>query len=179
MPLGLSTVRTISYLLHPPLLEEAGLVSTVGWYADGFATRSGIVATVEIPETFGRLNKEIELALFRVLQESLTNVHRHSGSKTVSVRIGADSERVWLEVEDQGKGSTNGSVRAGVGITGMRERIKNLAGEPRSGLTRAAHAFVSFSLCRPQPAVPARARNNYSQRVRAGFREYRAFAAGD
>jgi signal transduction histidine kinase len=96
---------------------------------DGFAARSGIRAEVEIAKPLRRLGAERELALFRVLQESLTNVHRHSGSKTVSIRIGADSQQVWLEVEDQGKGASNGFGHAGVGITGMRERAENLGGE--------------------------------------------------
>jgi two-component system cell cycle sensor histidine kinase/response regulator CckA len=122
-------VRTISYLLHPPLLEEAGLASAAAWYIEGFAARSGIQAHVEIDEALEGLRKDVALVLFRVLQESLTNVHRHSGSKTVAIRMGADSQRVWLEIEDQGKGNANGLVRAGVGITGMRERVENLAGE--------------------------------------------------
>ena len=125
----LAETRTMSHLLHPPLLEEAGLASAVRWFADGFAARSGIRAEVEIAKPLRRLGPEIELALFRVLQESLTNVHRHSGSKTVSIRIGADSQQVWLEVEDQGKGASNGFAHAGVGITGMRERVANLGGE--------------------------------------------------
>jgi len=119
----------MSHLLHPPLLEEAGLASAVRWFVDGFAARSGIRAEVEIAKPLRRLGPEIELALFRVLQESLTNVHRHSGSKTVSIRIGSDSQQVWLEVEDQGKGASNGFAHAGVGITGMRERVANLGGE--------------------------------------------------
>jgi len=125
----ITEIRTLSHLLHPPLLEEAGLASAVGWYVEGFATRSGIQAKVEIAEPLGQLGEEIDLVLFRVLQESLTNVHRHSGSKTVAIRIGADSQQVWLEIEDQGKGSANGLVRPGVGIAGMRERVENLAGD--------------------------------------------------
>jgi PAS domain S-box-containing protein len=122
-------VRTLSHLLHPPLLEEAGLASAVDWYVKGFAARSGIQAKVEIAEPLGLLGKDIELVLFRVLQESLTNVHRHSGSKTVTIRVGADSQQVWIEIEDQGKGSANGLVRPGIGIAGMRERVENLTGE--------------------------------------------------
>jgi signal transduction histidine kinase len=122
-------IRMLSHLLHPPLLEELGLASAVGWYVEGFATRSGITTRVEIAEPLGRLGKDIDLVLFRVLQESLTNVHRHSGSKSVAIRIGADSQQVWMEIEDQGKGSANDLVRPGVGITGMRERIENLGGE--------------------------------------------------
>ena len=125
----LAETRTMSHLLHPPLLEEAGLASAVRWFVDGFAARSGIRAEVEIAKPLRRLGTEIELALFRVLQESLTNVHRHSGSKTVSIRIGADSQQVWLEVEDQGKGASNGFAHTGVGIMGMRERAENLGGE--------------------------------------------------
>jgi PAS domain S-box-containing protein len=125
----IAEVRTLSHLLHPPLLEEAGLASAVNWYVKGFATRSGIQAKVEIAEPLGPLGKDVELVMFRVLQESLTNVHRHSGSKAVSIRIGTDSQQIWLEIEDQGKGSANALVRPGIGIAGMRERAENLAGE--------------------------------------------------
>jgi signal transduction histidine kinase len=121
-------VRTVSHLLHPPLLEEARLASAASWYIEGFAARSGIEVDVDIDPAVGHLPKNIELALFRVLQESLTNVHRHSGSTTVAIRIGADTERVWLEIRDQGKGMPVG-MRAGIGIKGMRERIENLAGK--------------------------------------------------
>jgi signal transduction histidine kinase len=115
--------------LHPPLLEEAGLASAVSWYVEGFAARSGIRTKLEIAEPLGPLGNDIDLVLFRILQESLTNVHRHSGSKTVDIRISADSQRVYLEIEDQGKGSANGLLRPGVGLTAMRERVENLAGE--------------------------------------------------
>jgi len=121
-------ILALSHLLHPALLEDLGLASAVGWYVEGFATRTGILAKVEIAEPLGRFGKEIELVLFRVLQESLANVHQHSGSKTVSIRIGADVQRVWLEIEDQGKGRSDGFIRPGAGITGMRERVENLAG---------------------------------------------------
>jgi PAS domain S-box-containing protein len=122
-------IRTLSHLLHPPLLEEAGLASAVSWYVEGFAVRSGIRAKVEIAEPLGALGKDIDLVLFRILQESLTNVHRHSGSKTVDIRLRADSQQVCLEIEDQGGGGANGSLRPGVGLTSMRERAENLAGE--------------------------------------------------
>ena|SRR2546427_7688417 len=126
-----SELRTISYLLHPPLLDELGLASAVRWYVQGFAERSGIHVQMEIPEDLHRLGNEAELVLFRVLQESLTNVHRHSGSKVATVRIGSDSQQVWLEVGDQGKGISvpyHNSLRPGVGISGMRERIRDLSG---------------------------------------------------
>jgi signal transduction histidine kinase len=126
-----SEVRTISHLLHPPLLEELGLASAVRWYVQGFAERSGIQVQMEIPENLRRVGDDVELALFRVLQESLTNVHRHSGSKVAVVRIGFDSQQVWLEVLDQGKGIPQGNekpLRPGVGISGMQERLRDLAG---------------------------------------------------
>ena len=126
-------IRTISHLLHPPLLEELGLVPAIRWYVEGFTGRSGIHVRMELAEHLHRLGNDVELVLFRVLQESLTNIHRHSGSRTASIRIDADSEQVWLEVQDQGRGrrNSNGSsngFRPGIGTTGMRERLNELAG---------------------------------------------------
>ena len=126
-------VRTVSHLLHPPLLEELGLASAVRWYVEGFSGRSGIRVQIEMPEELGRLGNDVELVLFRVLQESLTNVHRHSGSRTAIVKLGADAQQAWLEVEDHGKGKgdavvSSGAFQPGIGLTGMRERVKDLAG---------------------------------------------------
>jgi PAS domain S-box-containing protein len=122
-------IRTISHLLHPPLLDELGLGSAVRWYVEGFARRSGIQVATEIPEELGRLGDDVELVLFRVLQESLTNVHRHSGSKTASVKLGTDSHQVWLEVHDEGhNGVSSASFQPGMGVTGMRERVRDLRG---------------------------------------------------
>jgi signal transduction histidine kinase len=130
-------VRTVSHLLHPPLLEELGLASAVRWYVEGFSGRSGIRVHIEMPEELVRLGNDAELVLFRVLQESLTNIHRHSGSRTATIRIGVDSQYASLEVQDQGKGKNNGKsnpnvsadgFRPGIGITGMGERVKDLAG---------------------------------------------------
>jgi two-component system NarL family sensor kinase len=125
-------VRTISHLLHPPLLDEMGLSAAVRWYAEGFAARSAIQVQVEVPQDLHRFGNDIEIALFRVLQESLTNVHRHSGSKLARVAVGADSRRVWLEVRDHGKGlpQKDGRLafRPGVGTSGMQERIEELRG---------------------------------------------------
>lgn len=122
-----SEIRTISHLLHPPLLEELGFASAAQWYIDGFSARSGIQVQVDIPKQLDRLGNAVELVLFRILQESLTNVHRHSGSKTAIIRVGTDSRQAWLEVQDQGAGSSS-EFRPGIGITGMRERVKELAG---------------------------------------------------
>jgi PAS domain S-box-containing protein len=124
-------IRTISHLLHPPLLEELGLASAVQWYVEGFAARSAIHVDAEIPKELNRLGNDVELVLFRILQEALTNIHRHSGSKTATVRVGADSKQAWLDVQDQGKGNgdaPSGEFRPGIGITGMRERVKELSG---------------------------------------------------
>jgi PAS domain S-box-containing protein len=124
-----SEIRTISHLLHPPLLDELGLGSAVRWYVEGFASRSGIQVATEMPEELERLRDDVELVLFRVLQESLTNVHRHSGSKTASVKLQTDSHQAWLEVQDQGHREVSSEpFRPGVGITGMRERVRDLGG---------------------------------------------------
>jgi len=124
-------IRTMSYLLHPPLLDEAGLESALRWYVEGFSQRSNIAVDVRASDNLGRLPGDIEIALFRVVQESLTNVHRHSGSHNASVHIARDAERVVLEVRDEGKAAQPGkkAFRAGVGILGMRERVRQLGGK--------------------------------------------------
>ena len=127
-------IRTLSHLLHPPLLEELGLASAIEWYVEGFASRSKIAVDLQMPSGFKRLDSSVELPLFRVLQECLTNIHRHSGSKTATVRVEADEHKVSLEVSDQGNGiaqgdsKLNGGKRVGVGISGMRERLNDLGG---------------------------------------------------
>lgn len=130
-------VRTLSYLLHPPLLDELGLADAVREYVDGFARRSGLRADLELPSSLEALPRETELALFRVLQEALANVHRHSGSPTVSVRIERTAGEIRLEVRDRGRGmemtADEGEGRLpmgplGVGILGMRERMRQLDG---------------------------------------------------
>jgi signal transduction histidine kinase len=128
-------VRTISHLLHPPLLDEAGLSSALRWYVEGFAERSRIKVELEVPTDFGRLPVELETAVFRVVQECLTNVHRHSQSASARVRVVRSSSQVRVEVEDMGKGispekqveMTRGGA-PGVGIRGMRERLRQLGG---------------------------------------------------
>jgi two-component system NarL family sensor kinase len=130
-------IRTLSYLLHPPLLDESGLGSAVRWYAEGFQKRSGIHLTVNIAPALGRLSTEVETALFRVVQESLTNVHRYSGSPDAEIKIYTNGGELCLEIVDHGKGIEAGSVRAsidgiaslGVGIPGMRERLRQLGGQ--------------------------------------------------
>lgn len=128
-------VRTISYLLHPPMLDEAGLASALRWYVEGFTQRSKIKVEAELPDDFGRFSQELETAVFRVVQECLTNIHRHSGSLTAKVKIARLSGLVLVEVADRGKGiapekrhemETSGTL--GVGLRGMRERILQLGG---------------------------------------------------
>jgi PAS domain S-box-containing protein len=132
----ISETRTMSHLLHPPLLDESGLLSAVRWYVEGFAARSGIEVQLNLPPSIPRLLKEIETTLFRILQESLTNVHRHSGSKKVNVDIFYDAHTVSLRVRDFGKGIPLERIRSfrdrgrgmGVGLGGMRERVRELGG---------------------------------------------------
>jgi signal transduction histidine kinase len=129
-------VRTISYLLHPPMLDEAGLASALRWYVEGFTQRSKIQVEAEFPGDFGRLSQELETAIFRVVQESLTNIHRHSGSPTAKVIIARSNDLVLVEVADRGKGiapekrhEVEESGAIGVGLRGMRERIRQLGGD--------------------------------------------------
>ena len=127
-------LRTISHLLHPPLLDEAGLPSAVRWYVEGFAERSKIRVNLDLDANLGRLSSECETAIFRIVQESLTNIHRHSGSPTASISISRTRRQVRLEVHDQGKGISvqkqrnSGSMKRGVGIQGMHERVRQLGG---------------------------------------------------
>ena len=125
-------IRVISHLLHPPLLDEIGLQAVVPWYLNSFSERSGIQIDLDMPADIAKLPDQVELAVFRVLQECLTNVHRHSGSKVASVKILPEDANVILEVGDRGRGVTsqNGADPVmGVGITGMRERVRELGGQ--------------------------------------------------
>jgi len=134
---SIAETRTISHLLHPPLLDEAGFSSAAKWYLEGFAQRSGIAVKMDLAEGVGRLPKSIELALFRVLQESLTNIHRHSGSARAEITLRLFPDQVVLAIRDYGKGisqellelfRTKGTS-VGVGLAGMRERLRELDGQ--------------------------------------------------
>lgn len=134
---AMTETRTISHLLHPPLLDETGFGSAAKWYVEGFAKRSGVQTGLDMPEDLGRLPSSLELALFRVLQESLTNVHRHSKSKKADVSLRLSADKVVLRVRDYGKGIPadvldrfrRNSAHGGVGLAGMRERIHELGGQ--------------------------------------------------
>jgi PAS domain S-box-containing protein len=128
-------LRTISHLLHPPLLDEMGLSSALQWYIEGFSKRSGILTNLELEPDFGRLDSDSEIAIFRIVQECLTNVHRHSGSPTANVVLKRMNGEICLEIHDQGKGIPNekrsdvlGVGPLGVGLRGMRERVVQLGG---------------------------------------------------
>jgi signal transduction histidine kinase len=132
----LSETRTISYLLHPPLLDEIGFVSAAKWYVEGFSERSGIQATLNIPQDLKRLPDVLELALFRILQESLTNVHRYSHSQSAEILVELGGDQIMLQVRDYGQGMPSellegfksDSAGSGVGLRSMRERINELGG---------------------------------------------------
>jgi len=138
-------IRTTSYLLHPPLLDEAGITSAARWFVEGFSKRSGIQVIFDIPDQLRRLPRQHELVFFRVLQESLTNVHRHSDASAVTIALTQQNDQITLEIEDNGKGISEEAARrlssstdgSGVGIAGMRERVRELGGtfELRSSQT--------------------------------------------
>ncbi len=128
-------IRTISHLLHPPLLEEMGLGSALRWYIDGFAERSKIDVRLDMPADFERLTNDLEICIFRIVQECLTNIHRHSGSAKATIRLAREYGCVHLEVRDEGKGippekqaALNSSGALGVGLRGMRERLRQVGG---------------------------------------------------
>jgi len=133
---AITETRTLSHLLHPPLLDEAGFASAASWFVAGFSQRSGIPVALDLPSDLQRLPEAIEIALFRVVQESLTNVHRHSRAKSAEISVDVDAEQVTIEVRDHGRGMPPDVIRQieaetsklGVGLAGMRERIHELGG---------------------------------------------------
>jgi PAS domain S-box-containing protein len=128
-------IRTTSYLLHPPLLDETGISSALSWYVQGLAERSGLEIDLQISDNFGRLPSEIEIVIFRLVQECLTNIHRHSGSKVALIRVEREENSIHVKVEDQGRGMSPERLAAiqsqgtGVGIRGMQERVRHLRGD--------------------------------------------------
>jgi PAS domain S-box-containing protein len=151
-------IRTTSYLLHPPLLDESGLSSALKWYVQGLKERSGLDVTLQISDKFERLPADTELVVFRVVQESLTNVHRHSESKTASIRVVREADRIIVEVRDDGKGmppeklAKIRSQGSGVGISGMRERLRHFDGELHVESSPAGTKIVALLPLKPFPA---------------------------
>lgn len=130
-----SEIRTISHLLHPPLLDAVGLVSALRWYVDGFAERSKITVDLNIGDGVGRFSEDMEIAIFRIIQECLTNVHRHSGSTSASISLQREGDRLIIKVGDTGKGipmekrrELTEKGRSGIGFIGMRERLRQFGG---------------------------------------------------
>lgn len=154
----LSEMRTLSYLLHPPLLDEIGLAPALRWYVNGFTRRSGIAVNLHISEEVGRLPSDIETAFFRVIQESLGNVHRHSGSKTAAIKLRRAREDVVLTISDSGAGirttspgKSSAAMRSpGVGIAGMSARLRQLGGKLE---VRSSHRGTTIRAVVPQRSV--------------------------
>jgi signal transduction histidine kinase len=128
-------IRDFSYLLHPPTLDDYGLISALRGYADGFALRTGVRVELDLPSDLRRLPRDAETALFRVVQEALTNVHRHSGSPVARIRLVREPDSLVLEIVDEGRGFPAAALengrsgsRVGLGLKGMKERIRHLGG---------------------------------------------------
>jgi two-component system, NarL family, sensor kinase len=127
-------VRTISHLLHPPLLDEMGLSSALTWYVEEFSRRGRIHVDLEKPPELERMNPEVETAIFRIVQESLTNIHRHSGAQKARISIGRGDGTVRISISDNGRGISKEKLKriaaghSGVGVASMRERVKQLGG---------------------------------------------------
>ncbi|HET7433670.1 MAG TPA: PAS domain S-box protein [Thermoanaerobaculia bacterium] len=132
---AIAEIRTLSYLLHPPLIDEAGLSAALRWYVKGFESRSGIAVSLEVPEETVRLPRDVETTIFRIVQEALTNIQRHSGSASAQIRLVHGEQMVHLEISDAGKGlpdalrgSTDALFASGVGMAGMRQRVGDMSG---------------------------------------------------
>ncbi|HTC48291.1 MAG TPA: response regulator [Candidatus Aquilonibacter sp.] len=148
-------IRTISHLLHPPLLDEAGLPSALRWYVEEFGQRSGIKVTLECPDRIPRFSREMETAIFRIVQECLGNVHRHSGSSTAIIHLELNDDNVYVEISDQGHGISperqreiKSGSRSGVGLRGIRERITQFGGELEIHSSGAGTSIVATIPCR-------------------------------
>ena len=150
-------IRTTSYLLHPPLLDEIGVPAVLKWYVEGLAQRSGLNISLKLPRDLERFSRDAELVVFRVVQECLTNIHRHSGSKTAAIKLALSDGVVSVEVKDSGKGISVEKLTeietsaSGVGIRGMRERVRQLGGQI---LIRSDTSGTTVSVRLPVTAVP-------------------------
>jgi signal transduction histidine kinase len=162
---SISETRTISHLLHPPLLDEAGLNSASRWFVEGFGKRSGIATNLEIRDGENRLPESVELVLFRVLQESLTNVHRHSGATKADVSLNATGQEIILRVKDNGKGVPEHVLQnlresgagGGVGLGGMTERMHEIGGHLEITSSATGTELVASVPLRRKPSPPGAA----------------------
>jgi PAS domain S-box-containing protein len=153
-------LRTTTYLLHPPLLDEAGLFSAISWYVQGMTQRSGVGIEFDFAKDFGRLSREMELLVFRLVQESMTNIHRHSGSKTAGIRIRRLAEAITVEIEDRGRGIPPEKLAeiesgvSGLGIRAMRERLRQFGGDLKIHSNGAGtRVFVTIPLAQTSQAA--------------------------
>jgi len=157
-------IRTASYLLHPPLLDELGLLSALRWLADGFRERSAVEVRLDLPVAMERLPRDDELSLFRIAQEALTNVQRHAGSPWVAIRLKVQSDSVMLEIEDGGRGMptpaggfSDKNPALGVGLAGMRERIRQIGGTfsvESTGAGTRVRTILALHRVREHPVSP-------------------------
>jgi PAS domain S-box-containing protein len=158
-------IRTASYLLHPPLLDEIGIVAALKWYVEGLVERSGLNISLSLPDKAHRFSRDAELVVFRVVQECLTNIHRHSGSKSAAISVIFSEESISVEVKDWGKGMSSGKLSeihsnaSGVGIRGMRERVRQLGGQLNIESGGGSGTTVSVSL--PVGRTVSRRGDNY------------------
>jgi signal transduction histidine kinase len=154
---SIAEVRTLSYLLHPPLIDEAGLAATLQWFVRGFETRSGIKVSLEVADDFQRLPPDMETTLFRIVQEALTNIQRHSGSPAARIRLQTEDRRILLNVVDEGVGipahlraNEEALVASGIGIAGIRQRARELGGHVR---IESNDSGTKVTVVLPAPAV--------------------------
>jgi signal transduction histidine kinase len=172
-------IRTTSYLLHPPLLDESGIAAALRWYVDGLNQRTPLKIDLSISEDFGRFPRETELAMFRIVRESLSNVLRHSGSDVAKIRIRRLDNRVTLEVEDQGRGIAAEKLAdineggSGVGVRGMRDRVRHLNGEMKLEALTRERQFPSHSRIADQSRTRLRKRLVYPLPCEADVARYR------
>jgi len=133
----ISQMRTLSYILHPPMIDEAGLPAAARWYVEGFIERSGVAVSLQVCDDLGRLPSQMEVTLFRVLQEGLTNAYRHAAPSAIDVSIKLQNQNIILEIKDNGcgfsaaglEGFQKSGAGSGIGLSGMRERVRELGGE--------------------------------------------------
>ncbi|HUJ31979.1 MAG TPA: CHASE3 domain-containing protein [Candidatus Acidoferrum sp.] len=183
---SIDETRTLSYLLHPPLLDEFGFASAAKWYIEGFSQRSKIDVNLDVPDSLGRMPEEVELVLFRVLQECLTNIHRHSGSSTAQIHVTRTRDQLFLGVSDHGKGMPpeildkfrGARASLGVGLAGMRERVHQLGGDleiTSDGAGTVVNVRIPLSGGSPQQEPDSQAR----ARPRAAAKKAKGSKAGE
>jgi len=159
---AIEQVRTMSHLLHPPLLDEMGLLSALRWYTEGFAKRSGVDTILEMPNQFPRLEPEMEMAIFKIVQESLTNVFRHAEAKRASVHLAEREGHIHVSIVDNGKGIGNGSGELhpnsyGIGVMGIKQRVEEYDGNLTlrdTGSGTLVEVQIPLPKPQPQPAIP-------------------------